>query len=267
MLFRSDASGINHFTWITEARWKDTDVLSLLPGFMEKYFDKGYDEKPGFGPDDFNVDPFHYGNKVKMDLFRKYGVMAAAGDRHLVEFLPNSCYLAGPEAAEKWAFHLTTVDYRRADQQRKIKELNAIAAGELSAQPHRSAEELIQLMKAILGFGTVVSNANTVNRGQMRDLPLGAVVEVNHVFDNNCVRPILANPLPAPVVELLLPCVESLEKCYQGIKSRDLNVIFEAFMAQPMVCGLSRDDGEKLFREMVLGTREYLDPYYDLGAL
>ena len=259
-----DASGINHFTWITEARWQDVDVLSLLPGFMEKYFDKGYDEKPGFPPDGFNTDPFHYGNRVKMDLFRKYGVLAAAGDRHLVEFLPNSQYLAGPETVDKWLFHLTTVDYRRADQKRKIAELEAIAAGELSARPHKSAEELIQLMKAILGFGTVVSNANTPNRGQMRDLPLGAVVEVNHVFDNNCVRPIVANPLPAPVMDLLRPCVESLELCYQGIKTRDLNLIFEAFMAQPMVCDLSRSDGERLFREMVEGTRAYLDPYYQI---
>lgn len=262
-----DASGINHFTWITEARWHDTDVLALLPGFMEKFFDKGYDEKPGFAPDAFNTDPFHYGNRVKMDLFRKYGVLAAAGDRHLVEFLPNRQYLAGPETAEKWLFHLTTVDYRRADRERKIAELEAIAAGELSAQPHRSAEELIALMKAVLGFGPVISNANTVNRGQMRDLPLGAVVEVNHVFDNNCVRPILANPLPAPVTDLIRPCVESLEECYQGIKTRDLGRIFNAFMAQPMVCDLSRPDGERLFREMVFGTSEYLDPWYDLSLL
>ena len=262
-----DASGINHFTWITEARWKDTDVLLLLPGFMEKYFDKGYDEKPGFAPDAFNTDPFHYGNKVKMDLFRQYGVLAAAGVRHLVEFLPNRCYLSGPESAENWLFHLTKVDYRRVDQRRRINELEAIADGKISAQPHRSSEELIQLMKAILGFGTVVSNANTVNRGQMTDLPLGAVVEVNHVFDNDCVRPIIANPLPKPVIDLLRPCVDSLEECYQGIKNRDLNRIFEAFMAQPMVADLTRSDGEKLFREMVLGTREYLDPFYDLRNL
>lgn len=259
-----DASGINHFTWITEARWRDTDVLSLLPGFMQKYFDSGYDEKPGFAPDAFNVDPFHYGNKVKMDLFRQYGVLAAAGDRHLVEFLPNRCYLSGPEAAESWLFHLTKVDYRREDQRKKIAELEAIADGKLSAQPHHSAEELIRLMKAILGFGTVISNANTVNRGQMPDMPAGAVVEVNHVFDNDCVRPILANPLPRPVTELIRPCVESLGECYQGIKARDLDRIFEAFMAQPMLADLSRSDGEKMFREMVEATRDYLDPYYDL---
>ena len=262
-----DASGINHFTWITEARWQDTDVLPLLTGFMEKFYETGYCEKPGFAPDDFKTDPFRYGNKVKMDLFRKYGVLAAAGDRHLAEFLPNSCYLAGPEGAEEWLFHLTTVDYRRRDQAKKIEDSIAVAEGRLPAQPKRSQEELIELMKAILGFGTVVSNANTLNRGQMRDLPLGTVVEVNHQFDNDCVRPIIANPLPAPVIDLLRPCVESLEKCYQGIRSRDLNTIFEAFMLQPMCTALSRPQGEALFREMALGTREYLDPWYDLKQL
>ncbi len=259
-----DASGINHFTWITEARWQDTDVLGLLPGFIEKYYEKGYCEKRGYSPDDFRTDPFRYGNKVKMDLFLKYGVLAAAGDRHLVEFLPNSCYLGGPEAAEKWLYHLTTVDYRREDQAKKIEDSKAIAAGKIPAKPVRSPEELVELMKAILGFGTVVSNANTVNRGQMRDLPLGTVVEVNHVFDNGCVRPIIANPLPAPVAGLLRPCADSLEKCYQGIKARDLGMIFEAFMEQPMCAELSRSDGEKLFREMVFGTCDYLDSY-DLG--
>ena len=245
-----DASGINHFTWITEARWRDTDVLSLLPGFIEKYYEKGYCEKPGIAPDGFRSDPFLYGNKVKMDLFLKYGVLAAAGDRHLVEFLPNSCYLSGPEAAEKWLYHLTTVDYRKEDQRKKIAESEAIAAGLLPAQPKRSSEELIELMKAILGFGPVISNANTVNSGQMRDLPLGTVVEVNHVFDNDSVRPIVANPLPAPVVDLIRPCVESLEECYAGIKARDMDRVFEAFMAQPMLAGLSRAEGDKLFSEM-----------------
>ena len=249
-----DASGINHFTWITEARWQDTDVLSLLPGFIEKYYEKGYCEKPGIAPDGFRTDPFLYGNKVKMDLFLKYGVLAAAGDRHLVEFLPNSCYLSGPEAAEKWLYHLTTVDYRKEDQRKKIAESEAIAAGRLPAQPKRSSEELIELMKAILGFGPVISNANTVNRGQMPGLPLGTVVEVNHVFDNDSVRPIMANPLPEPVLDLIRPCMESLEECYTGIKARDKGRVFEAFMAQPMLDGFSSADGEKLFNEMTLAT-------------
>ena len=34
----TDASGINHFTWITEARYQDIDLMKLMPEFMERYF-------------------------------------------------------------------------------------------------------------------------------------------------------------------------------------------------------------------------------------
>ena len=33
---------------------------------------------------------------VKLDLFLKYGAIAAAGDRHLAEFCPGSWYLKEP---------------------------------------------------------------------------------------------------------------------------------------------------------------------------
>ena len=38
----TDASGINHFTWITEAKYGNTDLLALLPEFMDKYQEDGY---------------------------------------------------------------------------------------------------------------------------------------------------------------------------------------------------------------------------------
>ena len=262
-----DASGINHFTWITEARYKDIDVFSLLPHFMEKYYQCGYCEKRGVAPDNWRFDPFCYGNRVKMDLFRRYGVLAAAGDRHLVEFLDKSWYLDSPASADLWQFHLTTVDYRKEDQRRKLAASVAIADGSQPVSVSRSSEELIALMKAVLGFGPVISNANTVNRGQMSQLPSGSVVEVNHVFDNNCVRPVLTNPLPDAVAALVWRNAVNIENTYAGIRARDLNRIFESFLAQPLCSSLTLSEGEQLFREMIENTRSYLEPWYDLGQL
>lgn len=262
-----DASGINHFTWITRVSWQGTDVLKLLPGFLEKYYERGYCEHKGKRPDEFRDSPFDYGNKVKMDLFRRFGVLGAAGDRHLVEFLNKSWYLADREAPEKWLFHLTSVDYRKADMRRKIAESERIAEGSQPVTLARSDEELIQLMKAILGFGTVVSNANTVNRGQMPQLPLGTVVETNHVFSENSVSPIVSSPLPGNVAALVAQNAWNIENTYYGIKERNLNRIFESFMAQPLCAGLTYPEGEALFREMVLNTRKYLEPFFDLSQL
>jgi len=262
-----DASGINHFTWITRARWEDTDVLALLPPFMERFFETGYVEKHGVSPENWQYDPFTYGNRVKMDLFRRFGALAAAGDRHLVEFLPKAWYLDSPEAAEHWRYHLTSVDYRRRDRTKKIAESEAMANGTADVAPRRSPEELVRLMLAILGFGAVVSNANVVNVAQMPQLPNGTVVETNCVFDRDSVLPIAAQPLPGPVLSLVSANAQNIENLYAGIKARELDRIAESFLAQPLCMGLSCETGRQLFREMALGTAGYLEPWYDLSAL
>lgn len=263
-----DASGINHFTWITEARLGDVDLMKLLPKFIEKWYNIGYCEQPGNPPDAFRGDnPFLYGNKVKMDLFRRYGVLAAAGDRHLVEFIAKNRYIKSRQSADEWLYHFTSVDYRREDLRRKLMESEAIARGEKPITPTRSSEELIELMKAILGFGKIVSNANTVNHGQVAGLPIGSVVEVNHVFDKNSVKPIMTNPLPGPVLQMVAQNAENIENTYYGIKERSLEKIFAAFMAQPLCCDLTWSEGEELFKNMIKGTEKYLSPYYDLRGI
>lgn len=261
----TDAGGINHFTWIVEARYKDIDLLSLIPEFAEKYFDEGYYEKEGqrFA---FETDPFAYGNKVKMDLFLKYGALAAAGDRHLVEFLNNSWYISSPEAVKEWKYNLTSVDYRERDCEQKIKETIEMAAGRLPFNVVKSDEIAVDLMKAVMGFSTVVSNVNMPNRGQMPQLPFGAIVETNCVFSNGQVSPVACKPLPTAVLGLVERNLNNQETLYHGIKTRNLNEIFLSFINQPLCSALSFDDAKSLFKEMCLNTREYLDEYFDLDG-
>lgn len=262
-----DASGVNHFTWITEANWKGHDILALLPKFIDKYYDKGYGEQLGHAPDDFMGDPFLYGNKVKMDLFRRYGVLAAAGDRHLVEFCNSDWYLKDQKTVDKWLFHLTTVDYRKKQQAEKIKESELMAHGKKPVEVVHSDEEATLLMQAVLGNGKVVSNVNMPNSGQMPDMPLGMVVETNCVFDADSVKPVTANKLPPAVTNLVYRNGMNIETCYHGIKTRNLEEIFASFVNQPLCSKLSVDEAYSLFKEMVEATKPYLKDYYDLKKL
>ena len=259
-----DASGINHFTWITEARYKDVDLLALLPEFIDKYYEKGYGEQLGHAPEDFKDNPFLYGNKVKMDLFNRYGVLAAAGDRHLVEFMNSDWYLKDEKTAESWLYHLTSVDYRRKMQADLIAESELMASGKAPVKIVRSDEEAVNLMLAILGNGRIVSNCNMPNRGQMPDLPLGTVVETNCVFDNDSVKPIAANKLPLAVTNLIYRNAMNIETCYHGIKTRNLEEIFAAFVNQPLCSRLSVDNARALFKEMIEATKPYLKDYYKI---
>ncbi|MGN1155356.1 MAG: alpha-glucosidase/alpha-galactosidase, partial [Agathobacter sp.] len=153
----TDACGVNHFTWITEAKYGDLDILKLLPEFTDKFFEEGYYEE-GEDRFAFRYDTFAYGNKIKMDMYRRYGAMGAAGDRHLAEFMPGTMYLKNPETVKEWAFGLTTVDFREKQQAEKIADTIAMANGEKEFPVVKSQEEAVELMKALMGFGTVVSN-------------------------------------------------------------------------------------------------------------
>ena len=261
----TDACGVNHFTWITEAKYQDMDLLSLIPEFAEKYFEEGYYEE-GDDRFAFRTNPFAYGNKVKLDLYAKYGALAAAGDRHLVEFLPNTWYLKDPQTVKDWAFNLTTVDYREKEQTQKIADTIEMAEGRKEFPVEQSDEEAVQLLKALLGFGTVVSNVNMPNRGQMPQMPIGSIVETNCVFSNDCVSPVVSRPLPTGAQNLVYRCCVNIDNTYEGIKERNLDKIFQAFINQPLCNCLTMEQAKDLFQEMCRNTRAYLDPYFDLDG-
>ena len=260
----TDASGINHFTWITSAYYKDIDILSLIPAFAQKYFKDGfYEYADRFA---FRYDPFAYGNKVKMDMYLRYGALGAAGDRHLAEFMPNTWYLKDPQTVNDWAFNLTTVDFREKQQAERIAETIEMAEGRKKFPVVKSNEEAVDLIKAILGYGRIVSNVNMPNVGQMPQMPRGAIVETNCVFADNTVKPVVAGELPPAVLALVMRNHLNIHTCYEGIKRRDLDEIFASFVNQPLCSTLTVDEARSLFKKMCLNTREYLDPYFDLDG-
>ena len=262
----TDACGVNHFTWITEAKYQDIDLLSLLPEFMDKFYEEGYYEREGKSRFAFRDDPFAYGNKVKLDLYRKYGVLGAAGDRHLAEFMPGKWYLKDPETVKNWQFGLTTVDFREKQQAERIADTIEMAEGKKAFPVVKSTEEAVDLMKALLGFGTIVSNVNLPNVGQMPQMPMGSIVETNCIFSNDQVKPVVSKELPVAVANLVYRNCVNIDTTYEGIKERDLGKLYAAFANQPLCNHLTMEESMELFKQMCYNTREYLAPYYDLDA-
>lgn len=257
----TDACGVNHFTWITEAKYKNMDLLSYIPDFIKEYYEEGYYEyKDRF---QYKTDCFAYGNKVKMDMYRRYGVLAAAGDRHLAEFVNPKWYLKDPTTVvEQWKFNLTTVDFRVNQMNERIAESIALAEGKKQIELEASGEEATDLMKAILGQKVVVSNVNMPNYGQCPQLPLGTIVETNCVFENDQVKPVVSKPLPLAVLHMVEAASNNIDTLYEGIKNRNLDQIFACFMNQALCSCLSLEEGKALFKEMIQNTRTYLDPYF-----
>lgn len=254
-----DVAGINHFTWFTHATYQGKEILPLITNFSKKHFKEGIYE--GDDPNKFKYNTYAYGNKVKMDLYNRYNVLAAAGDRHLVEFLNSNWYLKNEQEIKNWAISITPVKSRIIDMEEKIKDSILMATGKKEIIVKKSSEEAVEIMKALLGLKDLTTNVNYPNKGQIKNLPIGSIVESNCKFKNNEIELIDSTPLPTDVNNLVMRNLENIITTYEGIKERNLKTIFNAFINQPLCANLTINQGLKLFKQMVINTKEYLKDY------
>ena len=246
-------TGINHFTWLTRATWKGMDLMPMYAAAAEKYAD-GYSE----GKDDNWMNScFSCAQMVKFDLFRRYGAIAAAGDRHLAEFTAP-WYTKDPETVHKWKFNLTTVDWRVEDLGRRMQRSDDLISGKEEIVLTGSGEEGHLLLKALLGKGDLVSNVNIPNRGQVPGLPLGAVVETNALFGFDRIEPVYAGNMPYGVFPLVARHVYNQENTLRAALACDRKLGFAVFMNDPQMAGVTLEDGKKLFDDMLENQRAYL---------
>ena len=246
--------GINHFTWIDEARYGGADLIPLYRDMAEARYDEGYAK----GKDtNWMNDSFASANRVKFDLFRRYGYIAAAGDRHLAEFCPGKWYLGDPDTVRGWRFGLTTVDWRVDDFKRRQKRRERILNGEEELKPAASGEEGHLLMKALMGLGDTVSNVNLPNTGQISNLPVGAVVETNALFRAGVVRPIVSGAVPGNILSMLQPHVSNQETTVRAALECDEKLAFSVFANDPLV-DIGLQDARELFEAMIRNTASYL---------
>ena len=136
--------------------------------------------------------------------------MGAAGDRHLAEFVP--WYLVSEENLHRYGVMLTPSSYRlgtwQPPQDATTPRKEKTAAQKDGSGLRKSDEEGVEQMLALLGIEPLDSNVNLPNRGQMPDLPLGAMVETNAQFRQDSLSPVVPKPLSAGASSLVRRTVD-----------------------------------------------------------
>jgi alpha-galactosidase len=251
-LIRTNIIGINHFTWMDQADYAGMDLIPVFKEFTGQYGEQGF---AGPKPEDEDA-YFSSGQRVKMDLFKRYGIIAAAGDRHLAEFCPP-WYLKDPDTVKEWQFRLTPVSYRKREQARKEMLAKRLVSGEEKKALVPSQEEGVKQMKALLGLGQMVTNINIPNIGQIDGIPRGCVVETNACLSQNSIVPLMAGKLPDEVNSLVLRQVINQETILKAGLNKDKELGFRAF-ANDALMTLNIHDARLLFDEMLARTKAYL---------
>lgn len=253
--------GINHFTWLTSAQYKNIDLFPVYDKFTKAH-NYSYNEKVD---ENWMNNAFATSEMVKMDLFKRYGYIAAAGDRHLAEFCCGKWYLKGPQTVRDFHFALTSVQWRKDDLKNRLEKSENYRNGTLKVEINGTGEEGVNQIRALLGLCQLVTNVNIPNVGQIPNLPIGAVVETNAVFRDDSVVPIMAGEIPTEIYPLISRICAEQQCIDSAVAKRDVDAIFNAFANDPLVT-CSYAEAKELFKEMVSGTKKYLD-CYDLSFL
>lgn len=249
--------GVNHFTWLTSAKYRNIDLFPLYRSFVEKYGGTGYQK----GKDEnWMNNSFDSNQKVKMYLFQRFGLIAAAGDRHLAEFSPGHWFLKDPDSVRDWGFGLTTVAWRRKDLEFRLKRSQNLVDGTETFVFNETGEEGVAQMCALLGLGDLHTNVNIPNRGQIPNLPLGAVVETNAFFTSNSLTPDFAGNIPESIYPMVSHICGEQQLIVKAGLNRDLSTAFQAFLLDPLV-RIPVQQAKELFINMLRATSAYLSDY------
>jgi len=170
-------AGLNHFIWVT-------DVFVHARDVTEEAFRRicdGEAREIALSDAAGDTDPFLNTWGLRTELCGLYGYLPAAGDRHVCEFLPG--YLRDEKERERLDLRVTSVDLRRERLAANTERPRRMIRGEEPIPTERSREEISEIIAAMWTGEDSVNIVNLPNAGQVRDLPLGAVVETYGVLN------------------------------------------------------------------------------------
>ena len=244
--------GINHFTWIDRAYYQDIDLLDLVrkhitqPGVLRPYTREEVESWH---------DWFRSVEQVKFTLLQYYGILAAVGDRHLVEFLPG--FIRSPDELFRWGVIRTPVAWRIDRWRNAPHKTRDLMAGREPLSLQTSGEEGVAQIRALVGLGDVITNVNVENQGQIANLPQRAVVETNARFSRDEVKPLVAGALPAGLQSLIAHHVSNQEMIVEAALARDKELAFQAVFNDP-TNPLPVDRAWEMFNLMLQASRGFL---------
>lgn len=245
-----DIAGVNHFTWATGASWEGHDLMPRLREHIQgaDFFRSRRPEADAAQARQAWFDSQHL---VAFDLLRRFGALGAAGDRHLVEFLPG--YLTSEAELHRWGVIATPYAWRLERSKQPARALGSYAGQAL--QP--TGEEGVQQMEALLGLRPLVTNVNLPNAGQMPGLPHGLIVETYAEFRRDGIRPVLGAELPLGAAGHVHRAADEQALTLAAALEKDLDLAFQALISHPLVHHLPLDTAHQMLREMTQSIGEH----------
>ena len=244
--FEYEIAGVNHLPVITALRVDGADGFDRLRELVAD-------------PDRSSQRDLLFSNQVKLALFERFGVLPAAGDRHLVEFFPG--FLTEESNwGKRWGVGLTSIADREIwleyfkgefDQLRAMTDLPTTPSGEMVAP----------LLDSFMRDEQRAFPLNLPNAGQCPDLPDDVVVEAMCTARADALAGRDHTRLPPTLAEWLRRIVASQETTVEAGLSGDRDLVVQAMLLDPLAGRIDFEQLERMTDEMLAATARWLPQF------
>jgi len=262
--------GVNHLPFVTELRVGDGDGFALLRDVLARLPETADEPLAMDLPDGLGHPAPPSGrwtkgdlvavNRIKLDCFSQWGVLPAAGDRHVAEFFADHL-----TPATRWGvdlgIELQTIENREMWQRHYVAEFEAmLRSPEVSRMP--SGEMVCGIVHNVVTGTRGEYPGNLPNRGQLPDLPPDVVVEGICVVDGDGARARDVVALPPPAVDALRPVVRAQELTVEAALTGSRDLVVEAMRTDPLASRVPAAAVPAMVDEMLAATAPWL-PAFD----
>ena len=263
-------AGVNHLPLATSMTIADADGFARLGDALQGGLDLGapiwLDPPPAalrWGRRD-PIGPWTKADvmenvRIKLELFSRFGVLPAASDTHVAEFLPWFVTPAS-DFGRDWGVHQYGLATHVIDKAADVATLGRLLAGDdLPTIP--SGELVAPLLSGLLSGREVALPMNLPNTGQVQNLPEGAVVECMGLTGALGLRPRDSVGVPSILGECLRRVVASQELTVEAACSGERRAVYEAMLADPTVSTLPYEQVLAMTDELLAATAAWLPQF------
>ncbi|MBG76394.1 MAG: Alpha-glucosidase [Alphaproteobacteria bacterium MarineAlpha5_Bin12] len=239
------AGGLNHFSILVEAKYKDTGkdaypiIRKKIPDYYKNYTNdhEVQSQKPG-------------GERgVFFELFNRYNYLPITTDSHLGEYIQWAYSVADHEAImdfyNKYRKHCLTF-YETENSFKDYFDLNK-----------KPKERIITIIEGIINNSNYEEAAvNIPNKDFIKYLPNGIVVEVPGIIGNHGVKGVKLDNYPADFASLLMNQSSVMRLTAEAILEKSKTKALKALLADPIVDNVK--SAEKMLNNMIQLQYEHL---------
>ena len=259
---RPTVMGVNHFPVLTDLEIDGGSGWEVLREIVES---NGGLRALAPGPERAEAEPFStldFGRRhfLKLSLFDRWGLLPAAGDRHIAEFLP---FILTEESGwgEDWGIELTSIARREEHQREYVAHVDAMLSGDDQLVTWQSGELPAPVIDSLVTGNPRELPVNVPNAGQCPGLPPDVVVECIGVVDDQGIRGRDVARATPPLNELVRRHVEVQELTVEAALAGDRVATGEAFALDPLAGRIDLGRQDEMIGELLEGTARWLPQF------